>query len=216
MDTELVPAIVMDIEFILTIIIGAVIPLIVLLATLRTQNKIASESAKQLRTQHEENILNLKTYYESQLSLMETRNRIQVMPYFIIKEIGTEVDKRNNNLIFALTVKNVGNSVATNLTEHVLDGEDFAFHKKSHFAYFWHEPATLNRNVVEQTETIQFKVGRQQLLDAHTADDLVVIPLHFDDINSIAYKQEISFFYSDGSSTISRFHSSTPEVIENS
>ena len=213
MDTELVPAIVMDIEFILTIIIGAAIPLIILFATLRAQSKIADESARQLRTQHEENILNLKTHYESQLSLMETRNRVQVMPYFIIKEISPELDKRNSSLIFSLTIKNVGNSVATNLTEQVLDGEDFAFHKKAHFAYFWHEPATLNRNVVEQAEEIQFKVGRQQLSDTHSPGDQVIIPLHFEDINSTAYKQEISFFYGDGGNTLSRFHSAAPEVL---
>ena len=202
----------METEFILTIMIGAVIPLVILLATLRTQNKIANDSARQLRKQHEENIANLKTYYDSQLSLMETRNRVHMMPYFIMKEISTELDKGTGKLIFALTVKNVGSNVATNLTDYVIDEEAHTFHKKSHVAYFWHEPATLNRNVVEPSETIQFKVGRQPLSQTDMPSDQVIIPLHFDDINAISYKQELSFCYSDDGNARYRFHSATPEV----
>ncbi|MCL2843586.1 MAG: hypothetical protein FWE28_09080 [Oscillospiraceae bacterium] len=97
------------------IVIPIVIPIFLMVCTLLVQMKIHKRSMKLQKEQFQKSLDTTIANHNKLTEMSEEQNRIAIMPYFqLADELPIEPRKPENKFLdFLLTIKNVGNGIAT-------------------------------------------------------------------------------------------------------
>lgn len=101
------------------LIFSTIIPIIIMVFTLRSEKKTAKQALFEQEKQYEDSKKIAELQHKEQLEAQNEINRIAIMPYFIIEDVNAKVE--NAKLKFSIILKNIGNGIAINLTTKYIE-----------------------------------------------------------------------------------------------
>ncbi len=209
---------------ILNTLLSTLIPLIVLFATLKHNQK---QSTIQLKQQHEEHLNTIKKMehqHTEQLEQQSEQNRISAMPYLIIEKSGITTHKERGTTYFTIHFINKGNGTAINLTEKCIsDSPELdlcPMCKTVSSVYGCACPFSFETDVLKINDTSYMMLYRKLVkAEASKHGDKVTFKIMFQDMYLNQYEQQFMFLFSNNASNeniqISRVSVNSPMLCKN-
>lgn len=104
----------MDWYKIIEIAIGSIIPIIIMGITLRFTKRQNEYSLNEQKKEFEKSFEAQEKYYLENHKMTQEQHRLSIMPYLILEKIN--IGYRNGNPVFNITLKNIGNNIATSIS----------------------------------------------------------------------------------------------------
>lgn len=205
------------------IIISPIISIFILWLTLNHNKNQFSIQIQKQEKEHRENIEKSEQQHKQLLKQQQEENRIAAMPYFVMdKKIETYFE--NETLFFTISVTNVGNGTAIELTGKYIDGiskESLCPMCETISAiYGCGCPFDYETNVATPKSTCRFDMYQKRIIDnqGEINVDKVTFSILFKDMYFNLYEQQFMFIF--GQSTeersirIMRLSVGTPILVE--
>ena len=104
------------------LILSTIVPIIIMIVTLKSEKKSAKQDAIDREQQYQESMKIAKQQHLEQLKTQNDINRISIMPYLICKTVEKHGNKDKVSLDFIFT--NIGNGSAVELTVKYLNNNE--------------------------------------------------------------------------------------------
>lgn len=212
-----------------TIIVGALVPVLIMIFTLRSEKKMQNASLAQQAKEHQQQLQQQENEHETEMNEQNKSIRLSVLPIFKLVEMSASMEhmpylseESPAKHIFSLILENVGNGMAispfiksmdtseTNLN-HLIDSTESSY-------YCCYKDIPYSNMIVSQREKVEVKIIREPKQEISPNLELFILPIKFSDVLGNWYEQRIAvqFFISEnGNITITTIHAIAPELSEN-
>lgn len=188
------------------LISSTVVPIIIMLVTLKSEKKSAKRDAIEREQQYQESMKISQQQHMEQLKTQNDINRISIMPYLICKTVEKHGNKDKVSLDFIFT--NIGNGSAVELTVKYLNDNDSPMAISDTFlaTYNCSQPFDDFSSVVQPNNVCRFSV-KQNLKDIAVNEnkDKFSFIVCFKDMKMNQYEQRFTVLF-EASETITVNH----------
>ena len=195
------------------LITGALVPLLIMYLTLRSEKKRHSEALKQQSQEHQAEMIEQKN--ASRLSIMPVFDVVGISGKFYSLPLKT-MDKIDH--LIEIRLKNVGNGAAVSPMENWVPSEDSLKQVyESETAYYkrWKDISN-DALIVGMGKEISIILNREKKTDNPVPVDWVVLPIQFKDLLENEYKQriaiQIGYSSKDASVELLELKTNIPEI----
>lgn len=101
-------------EWLIPSIVEGVIPVLVMICTLRTERRRADEALEESKREAEEQLKQNEEQFRMTLLEAKKSARVEIMPFLTFNQKDVRVSLENNILSFEINISNAGNNAAVN------------------------------------------------------------------------------------------------------
>ena len=201
----------------IAIIVEAIIPVIIMFITLRSEKKRHRQSLKQQEEEH-----------KIELSAQKESARLEVLPIFNLVEMTAKeevtilLSQEIKKHIFTLRLENVGNGIAISpfikwndiegvILNHPFDQTDTAY-------YCRYKDIPCENMVAVPGKPIEIQIVRKPKGEDIPVEDYFVLPIGFCDVLGHKYEQRIAvefYIYKNGEISVTKISAIVPVLLEN-
>ena len=95
-----------------------IVSFIIMCITLFVQKMLNKLSLKEQRMEFKKSFEAQEKHYLENQKIIKEQHRLSIMPYLIMEDI--KIKNRDDNTVFYITLKNIGNNIATNISVNLL------------------------------------------------------------------------------------------------
>ena len=198
------------------LILSTVVPIIIMIVTLRSERKNAKQDAIDRERQYQESMKNTQQQHIEQLKTQNNINRISIMPYLICETVEKHGNK--DTVAFDFVFSNIGNGSAVELTVKYLFANDSSTAISDTFlaTYLCSRPFDDFSSVVQPNNVCRFSVKQNlKSIDIGENKDMFSFTVCFKDMKMNLYEQKFTvLFEASEIITVNRVSVSSPKYIE--
>ena len=206
-----------------------IIPLIVMLLTIRAGNINQKNALRAQKEQYDEQIRLIEEHHQEVLAVQNTLNQLAIIPFLNIHELKGELENRSGFQFYVINIAfiNIGLGPATNLKcAYKIKESGFPLVTESNVAnYVCIQPFDLKTNTVPIGESCELAMRREvkpdfKSLDFDQVADRVEIQICYNDIMQNMYHQKYDFLMGNMTPNrklfFSQIHAGEPELLDKS
>ncbi len=175
------------------LILSTVVPIVIMVFTLRREKKAAKHAAIEQEKQYNESKKLAEKQHKEQLETQNEINRVAIMPYLIIENILAKAEI--GRVKFSISFKNIGNGTAINLRTKYIEHNSSLLcpiHETKLATYCCTYPFDVYLPIARQDEVCQLEIS-QELNDSSIDNiDCFALTLEYTDMKSQYYEQTFS------------------------
>lgn len=177
------------------ILLSSIVPVIIMMITLRFEKKIAKEDAFERNQQYQESMRTAKVQHLEELKTQNEINRISIMPYLTIKNISAQID--GGRIVFNITFKNIGNGTAINLTTKYLEMANILcpVHQTALATYCCIQPFDVYLAVARPDEECELSIAQDPASNLLGNSDCFCVTVKYSDMKSQQYTQAFAVYF---------------------
>ncbi len=198
------------------LILSTLVPMIIMIVTLKSEKKSAKQDAIERKRQYQESMKIAQQQHLEQLKTQNDINRISIMPYLICKKVEKHGNKDNVSLDFIFT--NIGNGSAVELTVKYLNIDNSPLAISDTFLATYHCSCPFDdfSSVVQPNNVCRFSVMQSlKYADIDVNVDKFSFAVCFKDMKMNQYEQRFTaLFEAKEKITLNHVFVNSPICIE--
>lgn len=184
------------------IAIGPIISIIIMIITLIFEKKHNKINLDKQQKNFEKSLKTQEAHYQETKKIAQEQQRIEIMPYLILDKV--EIGERLENSVFDITLKNIGNNIATSVSVVYEENQHIIYTYKLYNAkkefiyngYLSDNILQINSSGTFETMLICDTTGiAEDSIKIFKENGKIEFSVTFCDIQMNKYSQSFSFYY---------------------